>query len=179
MSAMSASHLETKRLRLVPHAPKHMLALIQGPDSYERGFGWRPAAGLRDFIVSKDVSPDYLAQLDGSAVADPWTHGFGLIHMATGTVIGFGGFKRPARRRQHCRDCLRRGAGESRQRVRHRSRPGAGQSCFQQWPRSDCTGAHPPGTECLNAGPGQVRFPAPGRSHGPARRFGLEMGEGE
>ena len=77
MSAMSASHLETKRLRLVPHAPKHMLALIQGPDSYERGFGWRPAAGLRDFIVSKDVSPDYLAQLDGSAVADPWTHGFG------------------------------------------------------------------------------------------------------
>jgi len=72
-----------------------MLALIQGPDSYERSFGSPPAAGLRDFLVSKDVSPDYLAQLDGSAVADPWTHGFGLIHMATGTVIGFGGFKGP------------------------------------------------------------------------------------
>src|SRR6266404_650084 len=57
MSAMSASHLETKRLRLVPHAPKHMLALIQGPDSYERSFG--------------------------------------LIHIDTGTVIGFGGFKGP------------------------------------------------------------------------------------
>src|SRR2546426_2974166 len=95
MSAMSASHLETKRLRLVPHAPKHMLALIQGPDSYERSFGSPPAAGLRDFLVSKDVSPDYLAELDGSAVADPWTHGFGLIHLDTGTVIGFGGFKGP------------------------------------------------------------------------------------
>ncbi len=33
--------------------------------------------------------------LHGSAAADAWTHGFGLIHMATGTVIGFGGFKGP------------------------------------------------------------------------------------
>ncbi len=92
---MSGSHLETKRLRLVPHAPKHMLALIQGPDSYERSFGSPPAAGLRDFIVSKDVSPDYLARLDASTEADPWTHGFGLIHTDTGAVIGFGGFKGP------------------------------------------------------------------------------------
>jgi len=72
-----------------------MLALIQGPDSYERSFGSPPAAGLRDFIVSKDVSPDYLARLDASTEADPWTHGFGLIHTDTGAVIGFGGFKGP------------------------------------------------------------------------------------
>ena len=79
----------------MPHAPKHMLALIKGPDSYERSFGWRPAEGLRDFIVSKDVSPDYLERLDASVDSDPWTHGFGLISLSTGTVIGFGGFKGP------------------------------------------------------------------------------------
>src|SRR6266853_6726010 len=92
---MSVSYVETKRLRLVPHAPKHMLALIQGEKFYEQSFGSPPAAGLRDFIVSKDASPDYLARLDASTVPDPWTHGFGLIHMDTGTVIGFGGFKGP------------------------------------------------------------------------------------
>jgi len=95
ISTMSAPHLETKRLRLAPHAPKDMLALIQGADAYERSFGSPPAAGLRDFIVSKDVSPDYLARLDTSMAADPWTHGFGLIHTDTGKVIGFGGFKGP------------------------------------------------------------------------------------
>jgi hypothetical protein len=32
ISEMSTSHIETKNLRLVPHAPEHLRALIQGPD---------------------------------------------------------------------------------------------------------------------------------------------------
>jgi RimJ/RimL family protein N-acetyltransferase len=92
---MSASHIETKNLKLVLHAPEHLRALIQGPDFYARSFGSRPANGLRDFFVSKDVSPDYLARLETATAADPWTHGFGLLHVATGTVIGAGGFKGP------------------------------------------------------------------------------------
>jgi RimJ/RimL family protein N-acetyltransferase len=90
-----SAQFETKRLRLLPHAPKHMLALIQSAESYERSFGAPPAAGLRDFIVSKEVSPAYLASLDHSISPDPWKHGFGLLHVDSGTVIGFGGFKGP------------------------------------------------------------------------------------
>jgi len=89
------SHIETKSLRLVPHAPEHLRALVQGTNYYALSFGFRPAEGLLDFIVSKDVSPELLAQLEGSTTADPWTHGFALFHVIDGTVIGMGSFKGP------------------------------------------------------------------------------------
>jgi RimJ/RimL family protein N-acetyltransferase len=89
---MAASELETKSLRLVPHAPEHLRALIQGPDFYARSAGLEPAEGLRDFIVSKDVSPDWLAALEGATAADPWTYGFALVHRESGMVIGNAGF---------------------------------------------------------------------------------------
>ena len=56
--------METKNLKLVPHAPEHLRALIQGPDFYAQSFGSPPAKGLRDFFASDDVSPDWLAQLE-------------------------------------------------------------------------------------------------------------------
>jgi len=87
--------METKNLRLVPHAPDHLRALIEGPDHYEQSLGLRPADGLRDFIVSGEVSPDYLAQLYASTSADPWTYGFALVHVASRIVIGMGSFKGP------------------------------------------------------------------------------------
>jgi RimJ/RimL family protein N-acetyltransferase len=46
-------------------------------------------------MVSKDVSPDWLARLETATVADPWIHGFGLVHVESGTVIGMCGFKGP------------------------------------------------------------------------------------
>ncbi|MHC1767347.1 MAG: GNAT family N-acetyltransferase [Verrucomicrobiia bacterium] len=92
---MNAPVLVTQNLRLIPHAPVHLRALIEGADAYEKKFGWAPADGLRDFIVSKDVSPDWLAQLETATEADPWTHGFALLHQATGRVIGMGSFKGP------------------------------------------------------------------------------------
>ncbi len=90
-----SSHIETPSLRLVPHAPEHLRALIQGPDVYARSFGSQPAEGLRDFIVSKDVSPEWLARLESATEADPWIHGFGLLHVASGMVIGMGSFTGP------------------------------------------------------------------------------------
>ena len=92
---MSASQLETKNLRLVSHAPEHLRGLIQGPELYARSFGFQPAKGLRDFVVSKDVSPEWLARLEASTEADPWIHGFGLVHLASGAVIGMGSFYGP------------------------------------------------------------------------------------
>ena len=92
---MNTEPIETKNLKLVAHSPQHILALIEGVDSYTRSFGWQPANGLRDFYVSKDVSPQWLAQLRTATESDPWMHGFGVVHVASGQVIGAAGFKGP------------------------------------------------------------------------------------
>lgn len=90
-----SSHIETNNLRLVLNAPEHLRALIQGPEFYQRSFGSKPADGLRDFIVSKDVSLEWLARLETATTADPWIDGFVLLHVASSTVIGMAGFKGP------------------------------------------------------------------------------------
>lgn len=88
-------NLETKNLKLIPHKPKHVLAIIDGAELYERSTGHKPANGLRDFFVSKEVSPEWLVQLKSATSYDPWTHGFGLVHKASGLTIGACGFKGP------------------------------------------------------------------------------------
>jgi len=88
-------NLETKSLKLIPHEPRHVLALIDGPEHYERSTGHKPANGLRDFIVSKEVSPEWLAQVKSATSYDPWTHGFCAVHKASGLAIGACGFKGP------------------------------------------------------------------------------------
>jgi RimJ/RimL family protein N-acetyltransferase len=92
---MSVATIETKNLKLIAHSPQHLVALIEGADLYVRSFGWHPANGLRDFYVSKEVSAQWLAQLRSATVGDPWTHGFGVVHVASGQVIGAAGFKGP------------------------------------------------------------------------------------
>lgn len=87
--------IETKNLRLLPHSPQQILSLIDGEDAYARSFGCPPAPGLRDFFGSKDVSPQWLAQLRDATVGDVWIHGFGVLHVADGKVIGAAGFKGP------------------------------------------------------------------------------------
>jgi GNAT superfamily N-acetyltransferase len=47
-------------------------------------------------FTSHGVSPDWVAALRNSQGADPWRHGFFLLHRAAGTVIGTAGFKGPA-----------------------------------------------------------------------------------
>lgn len=92
---MAAPELETRNLRLVSHTPDHLRALIEGTDSYQRISGMTPATGLRDFIVSDDVSPEWLAALESAIGADPWRYGFALVHSESGLVIGNAGFTGP------------------------------------------------------------------------------------
>ena len=87
--------IETAYLRLVPHAPADLLALLQSARAFEQRTGVRVAEGLRDFFVSGDVSPDWVARLDASAGPDPWVHGFGVVHLVSGSRIGTVGFKGP------------------------------------------------------------------------------------
>jgi [ribosomal protein S5]-alanine N-acetyltransferase len=87
-----AAPLEARSLRLVPHAPEHLRALIRGPEFYAESSGLVPAQGLRDFVVSDDVSPEWLAALENPSGADPWRFGFALVHTESGMVIGNAGF---------------------------------------------------------------------------------------
>jgi len=87
--------IETVHLRLTPYSPEHLLALIEGEGRFEECFGLPAAEGLRAFFVSDDVSPAWLAQLRASTAADPWIHGFAVVHRESGLVIGAVGFKGP------------------------------------------------------------------------------------
>jgi RimJ/RimL family protein N-acetyltransferase len=85
--------IETVHLRLIPYAPQHVLALIESEERFEQGFGIAPAEGLREFYASDEISPDWLAQLRASSSADPWLHGFAVVHRESHSVIGSVGFK--------------------------------------------------------------------------------------
>ena len=87
--------LETPRLRLLPCAPQHLLALIDQPERLEQVLGLPAADGLHGFYVSDDVSPAWLAALRSSSSPDPWRHGFFVVHRAAASVIGSAGFKSP------------------------------------------------------------------------------------
>ncbi|MEM7202022.1 MAG: GNAT family N-acetyltransferase [Planctomycetota bacterium] len=87
--------LETARLRLVPYAPADLLALVESEAQFGGAFGQPAAAGLREFVVGPEVAPEWLAQLRAAATADVWRHGFAVVHVAGGLVIGTVGFKGP------------------------------------------------------------------------------------
>jgi RimJ/RimL family protein N-acetyltransferase len=45
--------------------------------------------------VKSQVSAGWLARVEASTSADPWTHGFSLVHRASGNAIGQCAFKGP------------------------------------------------------------------------------------
>lgn len=87
--------LETARLRLIPCAPRQLLALIDQPNRFEQESGSPAADGLREFFQSDDISPEWLAALRASEEVDPWRHGFFVVHRKSGAAIGGAGFKGP------------------------------------------------------------------------------------
>jgi [ribosomal protein S5]-alanine N-acetyltransferase len=87
--------IQTAHLQLIPHAPAHILALMEGDQQFEEAFGLPAADGLRDFYTSEDVSPDWIAQLRAEQDPDPWSYGFAAVHLESRSVIGSIGFKGP------------------------------------------------------------------------------------
>jgi len=84
-----APAIETARLRLIPFAPAQLLALFEGVPQFEQRMGMRIADGLRDFFVSGEVSPDWLAGLRAATGdEDPWQFGFAIIDRASSSVVG-------------------------------------------------------------------------------------------
>jgi RimJ/RimL family protein N-acetyltransferase len=87
--------LKTRRLLLNPFTPEQLIALIEAPYEFANLSGYPAAMGLREFFVSGDVDPAWLARLRSVRAPDPWSLGFAVIETESSSVIGSGGFKGP------------------------------------------------------------------------------------
>lgn len=74
---MSATQIQTRRLKLVAQTLEEVRAQVEGMDANQRA----------------ELSSEWLARLD--ATADLWTLGFAAVHRGTDAVIGTCGFKGP------------------------------------------------------------------------------------
>ena len=83
-------------MQLVPWSPALLVTLIERPDRFEALAGLPAAAGLREFFVSGDVSPEWLGRLRAATGADPWRHGFLVVERDQRAIIGTAGFKGPS-----------------------------------------------------------------------------------
>ena len=87
--------LETARLTMPSCLPEHLVTLIDEPELFEKVAGFHAGKGLREFLISDEVSPQWLAELRSARGADPWRYGFFVVHRESGFVIGTAGFKGP------------------------------------------------------------------------------------
>jgi [ribosomal protein S5]-alanine N-acetyltransferase len=76
---MSPIQIETRRLKIVAQTREEVRGYIAQLQPQERA----------------EVSPAWLALLEGSSPADPWIHGFNLVDRTLGNVIGKCAFKGP------------------------------------------------------------------------------------
>jgi ribosomal-protein-alanine N-acetyltransferase len=76
---LSESEIQTENLTLLLQTPQQVLASIDGMTPSDRA----------------EVSPAWLEAIRASTFADPWLHGFALVHRATGAVVGSCGYKGP------------------------------------------------------------------------------------
>jgi len=85
--------IQTRNLILAAHLPRHLRALIQGPETFEDVAGLKIADGIREQLLS--ASPEYMARVQNARQPDPWLFGFGVIHKNDNVLIGMGGFPGP------------------------------------------------------------------------------------
>lgn len=76
---MNVAQLETSNLKLVLQTREDVRSYVEQMAP----------------LAKAAVSPAWLALLDGSSPADPWIHGFVLVHRTDGSVVGRCGFKGP------------------------------------------------------------------------------------
>lgn len=88
-------NLQTERLTLVPCRPAFIRSLLMTPDRFAEDAGFTMLPGFRELFTTEEVSPEWLAALEGATEADPWRFGFFMIEQATGHAIGSCGFTGP------------------------------------------------------------------------------------
>lgn len=85
--------IQTERLILAPHLPRHLRALLQGPAEFENVAGLRVADGICEQML--EASEDFKARVQAAKAGDPWLFGFAVIHRIENVLIGTGGFPGP------------------------------------------------------------------------------------
>jgi len=85
--------IQMKNLILAAHLPRHLRALLRGPQEFQNISGLRVADGIRDQFLS--ASSEFMTRVDNGKEADPWQFGFAVIHKIDNMVIGMGGFPGP------------------------------------------------------------------------------------
>ena len=73
------TEIPTEHLTLLLHTPEETLASVEAMSEADRA----------------EVSPEWLARVRAASTADPWIHGFSMVHRASGAVIGSCGYKAP------------------------------------------------------------------------------------
>lgn len=76
---MRKAEILTDNLKLLLQTPEELLASVEAMSASDRA----------------EVSPEWLARVKASTSADPWMHGFAVVHRASGMVIGSCGYKGP------------------------------------------------------------------------------------
>lgn len=76
---MMEAPIRTENLELSLLSPEELLARIEAMTPADRA----------------EVSPEWLARARAATAADPWIHGFAVVHRASGTVVGSCGYKGP------------------------------------------------------------------------------------
>jgi [ribosomal protein S5]-alanine N-acetyltransferase len=76
---MMKSELLTENLQLTLQTSEQVVASIDAMSPSDRA----------------EVSPEWLARAKAATSADPWIHGFAVVHRASGAVIGSCGYKGP------------------------------------------------------------------------------------
>jgi GNAT superfamily N-acetyltransferase len=82
-------------ITLVPLSPEGWAAVLAGPDAVAEHFGRPPADGFCDMYATGDITQSYFAKLLAPGPADPWLHGFLLLHAETQLLVGGCAFKGP------------------------------------------------------------------------------------
>ena len=85
----------TERLTLVPCHPAQHVTLLTAPEQFAEHAGFPLHAALSGMYTTGDISPEWLASLEGAAGPDPWQFGFFLVETSTGIAIGTAGFTGP------------------------------------------------------------------------------------
>jgi RimJ/RimL family protein N-acetyltransferase len=85
--------IQTERLIIAAHLPRHLRALLRSVEEFENTAGLRVADGIRDQLLS--ASPEFFAQLETAKQPDPWGFGFAVIHKIDNTLMGMCGFNGP------------------------------------------------------------------------------------
>jgi RimJ/RimL family protein N-acetyltransferase len=85
--------MPAENLTLIPYVPKHLAALVESKQAYEKCSGSAVADGVRELLLA--ASPDFLVQIREANVPDPWRFGFAIMDKIDNMLIGLCGFTGP------------------------------------------------------------------------------------